>query len=210
MKIHLAIGLMCLFTAGAMAQRGGGHGSGGFRGGSFGISSSRGGFGGGTHFGGHGGFGGYRGSYGYRGYPVGLGYYPWYNYSYSPGYWDGYYSYSYPMTYTYAPPPQVTVVYAPQPQPAYHLYVAPTHGGYDQYGQAVAADTAPAAGRSPIYLIAFQDGTIRAAESYAASAHTLLYFTLDHAEVQAPLASVDRALSIRLNRERHVAFSLPE
>jgi hypothetical protein len=230
MKIHLAIGLLCLFTTAAMAQRGGGHaGAGGFRGGSSGISSSRGGFAGGGYrgggFGGYGGYGGFRGSYGYRGsyghrgFSFGLGYYPWYGYSFWPGYGGGYYSYSDPAVSDYNPPPQVTVVYPPPSQPAYNLYVAPTQGGYDQYGQPIAAAPAPEAapeasptpepGRSPIYLIAFKDHTIRAAESYSVSGDTLHYFTLEHQEKQAPLASVDRALSAQLNRERHVVFMLP-
>jgi len=32
---------------------------------------------------------------------------------------------------------------------------------------------------------------------------------MDHEQKQAPLASVDRLLSARLNRERNVTFSLP-
>lgn len=218
MKIHLAIGLLCVFPAAAMAQRGGGHASaGGFRGGSSGISSVRGGFGGGGYRGGgFGGYGGY-GGYGYRGYSFGLGYYPWYGYSFWPGYWDGYYDYSYPVVSGYNPQPQVTVVYPPPQQPVYNLYAAPTQGGYDEYGQPVAAAPAPAPASSPttgpepppIYLIAFKDHSIRAAEAYSVSGNTLRYITLEHQAEQAPLDSVDRALSERLNRERRVAFTLP-
>jgi hypothetical protein len=235
MKIHLAIGLLCVFPAAAMAQRGGGHASaGGFRGGSSGISSFRGGFAGGGYRTGGFGYGGYRGSYGYRGFSFGLGYYPWYGYGLWPGYWGGYYSYPYdyydsygPYAYSGAPvsgygaQPQVTVVYPPASQPAYNLYVPPSQGGYDQYGQPIAAAPAPAPepapaaapmpvpGRSPIYLIAFRDHTICAAESYSVSGDTLHYVTLEHQEKLAPLASVDRALSAQLNRERHVSFALP-
>jgi hypothetical protein len=39
--------------------------------------------------------------------------------------------------------------------------------------------------------------------------NTLHYVTLEHLEKQAPLDSVDRALSDRLNRERRVPFTLP-
>jgi hypothetical protein len=35
------------------------------------------------------------------------------------------------------------------------------------------------------------------------------YITMDHEQKQATLASVDRALSERLNRERNVPFRLP-
>jgi hypothetical protein len=232
MKIQLAIGLMCLLTGGAMAQRGGGaRGGGGFRGGSSGISSFRGGSGGGIRSGGYGGFGGYRGSYGYRGYSFGLGYYPWYGYGYWPGYWGGYYSYpydyydyygySYPQVYNYDPPSNVTVVYPPSPQPSYKVYTLATQGGYDEFGQPVAAvpaapsaagpaaASAAAPGRSPVYLIAFKDHTIRAAEAYSVSGDTLRYVTLEHAGKEAPLSSVDSAFSMQLNRERHVAFTLP-
>jgi hypothetical protein len=41
------------------------------------------------------------------------------------------------------------------------------------------------------------------------SGDTLHYVTLEHQEKLAPLASVDRALSAQLNRERHVSFALP-
>jgi hypothetical protein len=159
------------------------------------------------------------GGYGYRGYSFGLGYYPWYGYGYWPGYWGGYYSYpygySYPVASDYNPPPQVTVVYAPPSQPAYNSYAPPAQGGYDQYGQPIgtapapAESAAPEQGRSPIYLIAFKDHSIQAAESYSANGNTLLYVTLEHQEKRAPLDSVDGALSAQLNRERHVAFTLP-
>ena len=37
----------------------------------------------------------------------------------------------------------------------------------------------------------------------------LHYVTLEHEQKQAPLNQVDRDLSVQLNRERRVAFSLP-
>jgi hypothetical protein len=60
-----------------------------------------------------------------------------------------------------------------------------------------------------LYLIAFQDNSIRAALAYWTEGSTLRYVTPDHEQKQAPLASVDRALSERLNGERHVLFHLP-
>jgi len=60
-----------------------------------------------------------------------------------------------------------------------------------------------------LYLIAFQDNSIRAALAYWTEGSTLRYVTMDHEQRQAPLASVDRALSERLNGERHVLFRLP-
>ena len=121
--------------------------------------------------------------------------------------------YASPVASGYNPQPQVTVVYPPPSQPAYNMYVAPTQGGCDEYGQPAAVPPAPASasapGRSPIYLIAFKDHAIQAAESYFVGGNALHYVTLEHAEKQAPLDSVDRALSGQLNRERHVAFTLP-
>jgi hypothetical protein len=38
---------------------------------------------------------------------------------------------------------------------------------------------------------------------------TLHYVTLQHAHKQAPLDSIDRALSTKLNRQRRVDFRLP-
>ncbi len=60
-----------------------------------------------------------------------------------------------------------------------------------------------------LYMIAFQDNSIRAALAYWTEGSTLRYVTMDHEQKQAPLASVDRALSERLNGERHVIFRLP-
>jgi len=60
-----------------------------------------------------------------------------------------------------------------------------------------------------LYLIAFQDNSIRAALAYWTEGSTLRYVTLDHEQKQAPVASVDRAWSERLNGERHVLFRLP-
>jgi hypothetical protein len=63
---------------------------------------------------------------------------------------------------------------------------------------------------SPVlYLVAFHDGVIRAALTYWVEDRALHYIDSDHKEKQAPLSSVDRALSARLNRERNIAFQLP-
>ena len=61
----------------------------------------------------------------------------------------------------------------------------------------------------PVYLFAFQDHTIRAAASYRVDGNTLHYVTLQHEERQASLDSLDRALTLQLNRERRVALQLP-
>lgn len=140
------------------------------------------------------------------------------------GYWDDpyLYDYGYPA-YTsgysgpveYNPSPNVTVVYPATTAPVYAPPVQPVMRTYDQYGQETrpqgdSAAAAPAENGSPLYLIASKDGTIHAAAAYWVDGKTLHYITLQHEEKQAPLDSVDRAFSAQLNRERRVAFQLPQ
>jgi hypothetical protein len=225
MKTVLRIGLCCLLygglCGGLMAQRGPGHGGGGggFRGGGS-VGAVRGG--GGISGGYRGGYGGYRsGGYGYgrgfyRGYGVygGWGWPGYLGWGYDPywGYWDDPYAYapSYSYPYEYNISPNVSVIYpaAPQTQPVYSAPAQPAMRTYDQYGQEVQPGPAPTG--SPIYLIATKDQAIRAAASYWVDGRTLHYVTLQHEEKQIPLDSVDRSLTMQLNRERRVAFQLPQ
>lgn len=62
---------------------------------------------------------------------------------------------------------------------------------------------------TPLFLIAFKDGTIRAVLAYWVDGTTLHYVTMDHEQKQVPLSSVDHDLSERFNRERNVTFRLP-
>jgi hypothetical protein len=111
-------------------------------------------------------------------------------------------------------------VYPQQQQAAQAVYVeraAPALHEFDQYGQEVRrapSASTPQSGSqqdaSPVYLVAFQDGSIRAAVAYWVDGSTLHFVTAQHEERQAPLSSVDRELSRRLNQERRVTFSLPE
>lgn len=215
---------------------GGGRGSGGggFGGGGrgFGGGGMRGGgsvFGGGSSFlhpttrGGIGFFGGRgfeRGSgfFGGRGFFGSSLYYPYFGLGL--GYWSGYGpyydSYSYgPSSYggyaSYQTSPNVTVIYpaqqayaAPEPPPE---RARPVTREYDQYGQEVRPGAPGTA--SPVYLIAFNDHVIRAAAAYWVDGKTLHYVTLQHEERQAALDTVDRTLSLQLNRERQVPFQLP-
>jgi hypothetical protein len=85
---------------------------------------------------------------------------------------------------------------------------------YDEYGQEVAPTPAFAPpeenAQTPIYLIAFNStSVIYAAVAYWVDGATLHYVTLDRQQRQAPLSSVNRALSFQLNRERRVPFQLP-
>jgi hypothetical protein len=203
--------------AGGGGMRGGG--SAGFRGGSSGGAFRGGGFRGGAGY--RGGRGGFRGGYGYRGgYGLGYGYggYGWggyYGYPYlyggfddfgDSGYVDPYYN-GYPSDgygdggYAYAPPPQppVTIQQAP-PAPAVREYLGPQNPPQSAQTQKY---------EEPLYLLAMNDGTIRAVLAYWADGPSLHYVTMEHEQKQAPLSSVDRALSERLNRERNVTFRLP-
>lgn len=204
------------FTGGGMH---GGFTGGGYRGGVYG-----GGFHGYNGFRGYNGFYGNRayfgigfGGYGWSGYGWGYGYpyysYPYYSYPYVGGYWPGYsdiYPYDYGYGAGYASPAS-TVVIAPQQTapPVYYVERAnPVSHDYDQYGQEVKG-SASGAKSSPIYLFAFQDRNIRAAASYWVDGRTLHYVTLQHEERQASLDSLDRALTLQLNRERQVTVQLP-
>jgi hypothetical protein len=211
-----------------LAQRGGGgHGGGGMRGGGGAV---RGGSSGGARFGGgvsgfrggiarqpvfRGGFGfrpfsrfGYYNPYYYSGLYGGYGFYDPFFYDYGSDYSS---SYGYPSDYGYsnntAPynGPQVVILqnpsgdYPPPPPP-------PPQPVVREYGP-----PAPQATNyeTPLYLVAFQDGTIRAVLAYWVDGATLHYVSMDHEQKQAPLASIDRLLSERLNRERNVTFRLP-
>lgn len=222
-----------------MARGGGGMGGGGYHGGGgfVGGGGYRGGggyYGGGGYVGGayHGGgyYGGYRGGYyGHGGYYYGHGccyyggaywpyYWPYYwgvgvGYASYPYYDPYYYPYGYsnPNGYaSYQTSPNVTVVYPQTAQPAQTQTATPITREYDQYGQEVRPGGASAASGSPVYLIAFNDRSIRAATAYWVDGRTLHYVTLEHQETQVPLDSVDRSLSLQLNRERNVPFQLPQ
>jgi hypothetical protein len=226
MRLVLRIALCCSLAAGVgVAQRRGGGGSigGGSRGGG-GISHGgtggggsiyRGGTGGGVYRGGGYGYGGH--SWGYRGYYG--GYYSPYFYSgfglgYGYGYWPPWYAdygyssypaYSYPI---YQPSPDVNVVYPPPAAPT-TVYVERPVCQRDEYGQEVHRPMSQPGSEPPIYLIAFRDRSIFAAEAYWAEGGTLHYVTQEHEQKQAPLSTVDRDLSDKLNHERGIAFSLP-
>jgi hypothetical protein len=210
------------------AQRGGGHMGGGYRGGGAHVgggyrgggvyagSGYRGGYyGGGARWGGYGygyrGYGrwGYGSSFYYGGYwpYLGVGYWP--GYYGSPYYSDSYYSagYSYPYGYQYPyQQPGVTMVYPYSSAPSTVAANPAYSSTRSSYGQETAA---PRPGASPIYLIALNDRTIRAAEAYWVDGPTLHYVTLQHEQRQTPLDAVDRALTLQLNRERHIPFQWP-
>jgi hypothetical protein len=125
----------------------------------------------------------------------------------------GGYPASYPMAQPSQPAQNITVIYPPQaagPSTVIHEY--------DEYGQEIRpgpATVGPSVGPSasttdspPVYLIAFKDHEIRAVSAYWITGTTLHFVTLEHQEHTAQMDTVDRDLSTRLNRERHLAFSL--
>ena len=236
-RIALITFLAVAGSAGIFAQRGGGgHGGGGgfhgggmgggFRGG--GMGGFRGGaMGGGFRGGMAGGFRGnnaFRGNFGFRNRFNQFGFSPFFNNGFWPwwggwGLWGGwplwdssdggyqpasygsYGGYPYPENYSAGPAPVIinqNLGSAPAPPPA------PTITEYAAPPVQVAQSNEP-----PLFLLAFQDNVIRAVLAYWVDGATLHYVTLEHEQKQAPLSSVDRALSERLNHERNVTFQLP-
>lgn len=220
----------CLAILAAAAQRGGGGHGGGFHGGGFHSGVSSGFHGGGFVGSGFRGYGGFRGGYGgfrryggfgrYGGfypnrYPFGFGlgfypysYWPYYDYGYPySGY--PYYGQSYPYSnYDYGYSSAPAVVYQSDPAPPVTVYEAPRTARPEtrEYSPVPSAYST----EKPIYLIAFENqDNIRAAQAYWVTGGTLHFITLQHEQRQAPLDSVDRALTYRLNRERRVDFHLP-
>ncbi len=216
---------------------GGGFGGGGFRGGGFGGGGFRGGGFGGGGF--RGGFGnGFRGGFGFNRFGNGFGWgfpgwgwgggwglgwgFPYGGYGYDSC-WDyascygGYGGYGDPPSYGYngytAPAYSgsgVTVISVPQPAaPTYVDRASPVTREYDQYGQEVHPSSGGSESASPVYLIAFTNHNIRAAQAYWVDGQVLHYVTLQHEEREIPLADVDRKLSLQLNYERHITFQLP-
>jgi hypothetical protein len=205
--------------------RGGGFSGG--RGGGF-AGGARGGFSGGGFRGGFRG-GGFRGGFGRGGFRRSFGYYPlfypgfyggygygYYDpYFYNSYYGNPYYDSSYGNPYngsSYAGPGVTIISNSPYDYPAEPPVVI-DDGSRAQAAPPVVRDYAP---RPPenkyqdqLFLVAFHDGMIRAVLAYWAEGATLHYVTMDHEQKQTPLATVDRDLSERLNRERNVTFRLP-
>ena len=59
------------------------------------------------------------------------------------------------------------------------------------------------------YFIAFKGGSVRLAEQYWVDGSTLYYVTPEHERKTAPVASVDPVLSVRLNMDQNMLFTLP-
>ncbi len=215
--LPVLIGCVLLALPG-LAQRGGhGGGGGGMRGGGGGMRG--GGFrsGGGGFRGGGGYRGGFRGRSGFRGF---YGYYPGiYGGFYDPYLWDygdfGDYDYGYPDYYgnadygasspTYSSPsPSVLIISNQTPPPPVIVQSPPAPAVWNAPPTAQAQKY-----EEPLYLLAMNDGTIRAVLAYWVDGATVHYVTMDHMQKQTPLGSLDRGLSERLNRERNVTFSLP-
>ncbi len=202
---------------GGSSFAGRGYGGGGYRGG---------GYGGGSYGGFYGGRG-YYGGYGYRGfgypYAFGLGfglgvgwgypYYGWGGYGYGYGY-DPYYSsaysyvpaaYSEPSVYTQSVAPAPVQRTSPVVINQYYSSPSPVRPrqdpppGRDASGQLASGKT---------YLIAFPDGSVAIAVAYWTNNGTLHYVTRDKVEKQVAVASIDRALTEQLNRERNVDFRM--
>jgi hypothetical protein len=199
--------------------RGGGWGAvggwGGFRGGGFRGGFFGNGFRGRNVFIGGCGWGGWCGNWGGWGWGWGWPSIGWGWPGYDWGYGDSSYAdYSggYPGYGSYPSQPSVNVIYPPAQPSVYVEHANPVIHEYDQYGQQIGGSSVPygASDSSPVYLIATKDHTIQAALAYSVTGSTLQLTTLDHQQRQVPLDQVDRDLTARLNRERHVSFQLPQ
>lgn len=135
----------------------------------------------------------------------------------------GFVSYGYPAVYPYYAAP----VYAPV-VPYFGgttVVVVPGYGSYtnntyyvDPPAQTVRATQVPSettyTSASPVQsaprliLLAFQDHSIYAVTDYWVDGDTLYYTTSYGARSQAQLSSLDLSLTVQLNRERGVNFSL--
>jgi hypothetical protein len=219
MRRFILVLLTCFFLAIPMFAQRGGHsgGGGGMRGGGGGMrAGSFGGFhGGGVSRGFHtGGFNQqrfFRGNFGFRRFPRTFIYPAFYG---GFGYYDPYFYNSYPNYTSY---PSAGYSYDSNPAPViisqnyYSGYSADTESAprVEEYRPPPQSSTnAERREESSLYLIAFKDHTIRAVVAYWADGATLHYVTMDHEQKQTTVASVDRELSERLNRERNVAFRL--
>jgi hypothetical protein len=126
------------------------------------------------------------------------------------GYYGGFYgAYPDPADYAINPPPPsapgmaiVAPSAAPMAAPAVHPVIH-EYGQPEDFGNASGSE-----GQPILYLIALRDDTIHAAMTYWVQDGTLHYLDTNHKEKQTPLSSVDRDMSARLNRERHVPFNL--
>lgn len=145
---------------------------------------------------------------------------------FSDGYYGGYWPYFYadywpaseyssyvptsgsynPAEYSYRAyqsAPNMAMIYPQAPAVVSAERARPVMREYDQNGLEIRPNG------SPLYLIAFKDHTIRTATTYRVDGNTLRYTTPEKEEKDAPLDTVDRALTLQLNRERQVAIQLP-
>jgi hypothetical protein len=213
-KLFPLISLLCVLTTALFAQmRGGFRGGlgGGFRGG------FHGGLGGGFHGGfrtpairsgfGHRGFGGFRsGFFSPFSYPIFFSDFwgPGWDYSYNP-----YLSYPF-SSYPYPPQPNVIVIYPP-PQPAPPPVVIEENSPPNtvRYETRQRNSQPDPGSEQPVFSLAFKDHSVSRAVAYWVVGKTLNYVTTQGKRYAIPLAQVDRPTSMKLNRERGVAFGLP-
>ena len=92
-----------------------------------------------------------------------------------------------------------------QSQPPAAVYEAPARQETSEDPET----SSPQGNETPIYLIALKgQNNIRAAQAYWVTDNTLHFVTLQGEVRQVPISSIDRALTLRLNRDRHVDFRL--
>lgn len=113
----------------------------------------------------------------------------------------------------YSPPAQsVIVVQQPVPMVAGETAAEPrrppVHSEIREYAGA-AGDEAAFSGDHPDFVIALNDGTVHSAVAVWTANDMLQYVGSEGSHWTVPLASVDRRLTGRLNRERNLRLQLP-
>jgi hypothetical protein len=102
------------------------------------------------------------------------------------------------------PAPPVVVIYTSQPAPPVEI-AHPSLQVFEPAAEQPAAETPSA----DFYLFAFKDHSIYSAVAYWVDGDTLHYFTTGDTHKQAPLSTLDRDLTERLNRESGAKLKLP-
>jgi len=200
MRRILLLGLLALVVNDAGAQRGGGWGGGGFGGrgagaggfgrGGVGLGRARAGYGYGSGY-------GYGLGYGMGGYGLGYGY--------LGDYGDDYFGYV-PQP-VIVPPPQQPVVAPVAATPAREVHPVVTSYTWPAAGASESA--APAEGEAQAFGIVLKDGSTLSATAVVASGDGLQYVDQDDRHLRISMSAVDRAATLKLNRERKLNLYLP-
>lgn len=115
--------------------------------------------------------------------------------------------------YGYPPGPNVIVIQQPAPQVIVQQVprevVRPEIRNYKEAPPAAVTVPPAATGEGATFVIALNDGSVRAASAVWAQDRVLHYVDKDDIHHQVPMRSVNRELTRKLNRERKLELWLP-